>query len=105
MYVDRLVVEIEDPDSEIPEAARTSLQMIDPATYEFQSEFAKRYLSQGRTEGRAEGEVTLLSKLLTVKFGALDSATVDRLSRASTAEVECWAERILTATTLDEVFR
>jgi hypothetical protein len=86
-------------------AARTSLQAMDPANYEFQSEFAKRYLSQGRAEGRAEGEVTLLSKQLSLKFGPLDNVTVERLRRASTLELECWAERILTANCLDEVFR
>jgi hypothetical protein len=89
----------------LSEAARASLQAMDPAKYEFQSEFAKRYLSQGRAEGRAEGEAKLLSKLLTLKFGPLDDATALRLQGASTAELERWAEHILTATSLDEVFR
>lgn len=82
---------------------------MDPANYEFQSEFAKRYLSQGRAEGeakgRAEGEATLLSKLITLKFGPLDDATAGRLRDASTTDLERWAERILTANTLDDVFR
>jgi hypothetical protein len=37
------------------EAARKTLQAMDPAKYEYQSEFAKRYLSQGRAEGEAKG--------------------------------------------------
>jgi len=86
---------------------------MDPSTYEYQSEFAKRYLSQGRAEGRdegrvegrAEGEAMLLSKLLALKFGALDHATTERLRAASTTELERWADRILTATSLDELFR
>jgi hypothetical protein len=82
------------------EAARASLQAMDPAKYEFQSEFAKRYLSQGRAEGAAN----VLSKLLTLKFGGLDAATAERLRVASTVELERWAERILTAATLDDVF-
>jgi hypothetical protein len=85
----------------LSDAARASLQAMDPAKYEFQSEFAKRYLSQGR----AEGEARVLSKQLTLKFGALDAATAERLRVASTAEIERWVERILTATTLDDVFR
>jgi hypothetical protein len=92
----------------LSEAARASLQTMDPATYEFQSEFAKRYLSQGRaegrTEGRAEGEVAVLSKLLQLKFGPLDSASTERLRGASTTDIERWAERILSAATLEEVF-
>jgi len=91
----------------LSEAARASLQAMDPAKYQFQSEFAKRYLSQGRAEGKAEGKAEgraeLLAKLLTLKFGVLDDATVERLRAASTAELERWAERILTATTLDDV--
>ena len=93
----------------LSEAARNSLQAMDPANYEFQSEFAKRYLSRGRdeglAEGRAEGAVTLLSKLLTLKFGTLDDATAQRLRGASTTELERWAERILSANALDDVFR
>lgn len=82
---------------------------MDPANHEFQSEFAKRYLSQGRAEGRveglAEGEAALLSKLLTQKFGTLDSAALAKLQGASTTELERWAERLLTAASLDEIFR
>ena len=93
----------------LSEAAKASLQAMDPSTYEFQSEFAKRYLSQGRTEGRAEGrseaEFRILSRLLTLKFGALDEATSARLRGASSAELECWTERILSAASLDDVFR
>ena len=73
---------------------------MDPAKYEFQSEFAKRYVSQGR----AEGEAKLLCKQLTLKFGAIGNATVERLHAASTADLERWAERILTATSVDDVF-
>jgi predicted transposase YdaD len=105
----------------LSEAARNSLQAMDPANYDFQSEFAKRYLAEGEAKGRAEGraegrtegeakgrtegEATLLSKLLTLKFGPLDDATAQRLRGASTTELERWAERILTANALDDVFR
>ena len=97
----------------LSEAAKASLQAMDPSTYEFQSEFAKRYLSQGRAEGRSEGEAKgrseaefrILSRLLTLKFGALDEATSARLRGASSAELECWTERILSAASLDDVFR
>src|SRR5262249_10090082 len=82
---------------------------MDPAKYEFQSEFAKRFLSQGRAEGEAkgriEGEARVLTKLLTLKFGALDSGVAERLRSASTTELERWVENILAASTLDDVFR
>jgi hypothetical protein len=98
---DRSVLYFDQVLASLSEAARASLQAMDPATYEFQSEFAKRYLAQGR----AEGESMLLCRLLVQKFGALDSATNQRLRAASTAELERWAERVLTATSLDEMFR
>jgi hypothetical protein len=103
--------------SHLSEAARASLHTMDPATYEYQSEFARRYFSEGRAEGvatgraegaatgRAEGAATVLSKLLALKFGALDATTAERLRSASTEELERWAEHIFTASSLDEVFR
>jgi hypothetical protein len=87
--------------SSLSEAARASLQAMDPAKYEFQSEFARRYLAQGRVEGRAE---TLL-KLLTMKFGALDDTRAKRVRSASLDELELWTERVLIASSLEEIFQ
>jgi predicted transposase YdaD len=90
---------------------------MDPAKYEFQSEFAKRYLSQGRAEGRAEGEAKgraegasmggarVLLKLLALKFGPVPTTVIDRLQRASVEELERWTERVLSSATLDDVLR
>jgi hypothetical protein len=59
---------------------------------------------EGRVEGRVEGELSVLSKQLQLKFGALPPATEDRLAHASPEQLERWAERVLTAATIDEVF-
>jgi predicted transposase/invertase (TIGR01784 family) len=59
---------------------------------------------EGREEGKALGECLLLEKLLTSKFGPLSEETAQRLQRATESELMLWAERSLTATTLDEVF-
>lgn len=74
---------------------------MDPAKYEFQSEFAKRYLNEGRAEGRAS---TLL-KLLRLKFGDLLPETVERVQTASIDELDRWADHILSATSVDETLR
>ena len=37
------------------EAARQALNQMDARTYVFQSEFAKKYIALGRSEGVAEG--------------------------------------------------
>ena len=40
----------------LSEAARRELQAMDPAKYEYQSDFAKRFVAQSRVEGEASGE-------------------------------------------------
>lgn len=54
--------------------------------------------------GRAEGERILLRRQLVRKFGELPVSAEARLRSATEAELGQWAERILTATSLDEVF-
>jgi hypothetical protein len=94
--------------SSLSEAARKALQSMDPAKYEYQSEFAKRYLAQGEARGRAEGEARgraeLLLKLLSQRFGSLSSESIRRVKSASLEELDAFAERVLSATTVDEVF-
>jgi hypothetical protein len=79
---------------------------MDPAKYEFQSEFAKRYLSQGRAEGEAKGRAEALVRLLTLKFGTpLQDAVAQRIRGASMQELELWTERVLTEQSVDDVLR
>ncbi|WP_446010917.1 DUF4351 domain-containing protein [Candidatus Electrothrix sp.] len=68
----------------------------------------KKYFDQGRQEGRQEGrlegEIRLLLRLLRRRFGQLPGWAEERLRQASSAMLETWSERILTASTLEEVF-
>jgi flagellar biosynthesis/type III secretory pathway protein FliH len=83
---------------------------MDPAKYEYQSEFARHYFAQGRAEGRAEGEAEgeakgraeVVAKLLSLRFGTLPDSAQQRLRNASIAELDRIAERLLTAASLDE---
>ena len=63
---------------------------------------------QGRVEGEqrglVEGERTVLERQLRRRFGLLPTQVDERLRGASTAELETWAENVLDAETLDEVF-
>jgi hypothetical protein len=100
----------------LSQAARKALQAMDPAKYEYQSSFAKRYVAKGRAKGRAEGEAKgeakgeargraeMVLKLLTLKFGALTPSTKKRVASASALELDGIAERVLSAKTLREVF-
>ncbi|WP_415036058.1 DUF4351 domain-containing protein [Azonexus sp.] len=58
----------------------------------------------GEQKGVQQGELTVLLRLLTRRFGPLDAATHERLQNAGSAELEQWADNILDARTLDEVF-
>jgi hypothetical protein len=87
----------------LSEAARKALQSMDPAKYEYQSEFARRYVAKGRAEGTAEGKADLLLRQLALRFGPLAEDVVARVRAASMAELDIFAERVLTAPSLDAV--
>jgi hypothetical protein len=84
------------------EAARRALEAMMKG-YEYQSDFAKKYVAQGRKEGRKEGELNLLLRLLRARFGELPEAAVTRIEAAEIAQLEQWGERVLSAKTLAEV--
>lgn len=86
----------------LSEAARQEFQSMDPAKYEYQSEFAKRYLAQGRLEGTLEGRIDLIRRQLCRRFGELPPEVDARLSSASLEELDAIGERLLTARTLDD---
>ena len=58
----------------------------------------------GRKEGREEGMLVILQRLLTRRFGPLDANLQQRLQTASPAQLETWAERVIEARDLEEVF-
>jgi len=101
----------------LSEAARKSFLSMDPAKYEFQSDFAKRYIAQGELLGEKRGEqrgelrgeqrgrAQMLVSLLNIKFGPLDRETVALVEGASLEELKFWAERVLDARSLDEVLQ
>lgn len=55
-------------------------------------------------EGRLEGERAIVQRLLTRRFGPLSKAALARLAAADAGALGVWTERLLDATTLDEVF-
>lgn len=59
--------------------------------------------AEGRKEGREEGERKILMKQLRLRFGDLSEAAVARIGAAGPRQLERWAERVLTARSLDEV--
>ncbi|MDR1280769.1 MAG: DUF4351 domain-containing protein [Opitutaceae bacterium] len=59
---------------------------------------------EGREEGRQEGEILVLRRLLRRRFGDLPGWAEERLTHASTDELEEWSERILDAVIIEDVF-
>ena len=59
---------------------------------------------EGRNEGRKEGESTLLLRQLARRFGALSTDLIDRVRQASSGQLEQWADNILDARQLSDVF-
>jgi len=70
--------------------------------------FAEQKKEEGRVEGRVEGLVEgrrgLLIKLLTLKFGPPSADVEATIAAASVELTDRWAERTLTAATIEEVF-
>ncbi len=55
-------------------------------------------------EGKLEGESALLERQIAKRFGPITDNTRTRLNTATAEHLEAWAERILDAGTLAEVF-
>jgi hypothetical protein len=95
-------------------AARQELQAMDPAKYEYQSEFARRYIAlgkhegklegqlEGQLEGRTKGRAELVLRQLTLRFGPPGTDVAAQISAASIEELDAIGERLISAETLDE---
>ncbi len=64
----------------------------------------ERLAADGKEEGEREGEAKLLKRLAQRKFGALSGEIRARIEAAGAEQLLDWADRILLADTLDEVF-
>jgi hypothetical protein len=92
LYLDLILISLGQNAPEAFEATMNSLG------YEYQSDFARRYYGQGKAEGRIE----LILKLLSLRFGPLTEAAQARVRGAPDAQLDAVAEHMLTAKTLEE---
>lgn len=56
-------------------------------------------------DARREGEAHLLSKLAKMKFGELPEWAQQRLEQANSNQLDKWSDKILTANSLEELFK
>ena len=54
-------------------------------------------------QGREKGQISILERMLVMKFGTLPDWATDKLQNATSADIECWAEKILVANNLEDV--
>jgi hypothetical protein len=95
--------------SNLNEIARAALEsLMQQHNYTYQSDFAKKYFSQGIEEGKKEGIELgyreVLRDQLQQRFGELPADVMARLDEAEADTLRAWARRVLTAGSLADVF-
>ena len=73
-------------------------------TQQWRDEGWEEGLEEGRNEGRKEGGAQVLVHVLERKFGPLDATVTARIAQADAEQFLVWAERVLTADRLEDVF-
>jgi predicted transposase/invertase (TIGR01784 family) len=77
---------------------------IGPEAEEVYMSTADTLRAEGEAKGIGKGAARTLVRLLTHKFGPVPDAVRVRVDTASLEQLDLWSERVLDATTLDEVF-
>jgi predicted transposase/invertase (TIGR01784 family) len=79
--------------------------MLTERITDWTKEWRQQGKEEGRQEGRQEGEAALVVRLLERRFGPLAEPVRQRVRLADAETLLEWGDRILTATTLDEIFK
>ncbi|WP_245232503.1 DUF4351 domain-containing protein [Thiorhodococcus minor] len=64
----------------------------------------ERGIDQGIEQGIEQGLARLLGMQIEQRFGALSPEVMERLRRASPSQLEAWGVRVLSASTVEEIF-
>lgn len=87
-----------------PKAEQTMKTAADVLLEQGERRGLKKGVKQGLQQGVKQGLQQVLVRQLGLRFGELAPSVVARVRAASTEQVELWADRVLTAATLDDVF-
>jgi flagellar biosynthesis/type III secretory pathway protein FliH len=79
-------------------------ESVNEWTQDWKRQGMQEGIQKGLLQGRLEGESTLLERLLAKRFGPLSNDTRARLRAARAEQLETWAERVLDAPSLAQVF-
>lgn len=98
--------------TDLKELKMTVTNRFDQWTREWEQQGIEKGLEKGLEKGRElgvregieKGEALLLQRQLARRFGPLPDAVLQRISNASSTELELWGDRVLDAASLDDVF-
>lgn len=103
VWIKRVLLPARLPGVELPEVV--DLQEVETMLSERVLEWMEQWKQEGVEEGRQEGERRVLQRQLARRFGPLPDGVASRLGQADLEQLEVWAERVLDAGTLEEVFQ
>jgi hypothetical protein len=83
---------------------RQRLLLLAPGAERAMQSIADMWEQKGIEKGIEKGQQSVIRRLLEKKFGPLPESIVARLDAAPAAELEQYAERLLNAQTLTDVF-
>lgn len=73
-------------------------------TYEYQSDFARRYFAQGKAEGRAEGKAEDILKVLAARGFTVSDALKNNINSITDVDIlDTLIERAVTCETPDSL--
>jgi hypothetical protein len=87
-----------------PEISRIRREAEDEGHKRGLDEGHKKGLDEGHKKGLDEGERRLLLGLVRKRFGRVPTMVETRVNAADAAQINAWAEKLLSASSLDEVF-
>jgi hypothetical protein len=92
--------------SSLTEAARHALEeLMRSGNYEYQSEFARKYVAEGRQGGRQEGERAALLEVLDARGFEVDAAAREQILNCRVlSQLKRWLRSAVTAKSVQELF-
>jgi predicted transposase YdaD len=83
----------------------TLIISLGPAAEEAYMTIAEQLRAEGEVKGEVKGQVKTLIQQMTIKFGPLPEAALITVRNATADQLQTWTARILTADSLDQLFR
>ena len=97
--------DVSDPEEIKNMLAENLMEWRERVRNEGRNEGREEGLEKGREEGQLAGEALILTRQIQLKFGPLDEATEKRIAEADSETLLRWADRVLTAEKLSDVFK